>query len=240
MTSPGSEPIVVVDRLTRTYRSGDREIKALDGVSFQVDSGEYVAVRGASGSGKTTLLNLLAGLDAATSGTVRVAGATLADLSEGQLARLRSSSIGLVFQDACLVAGLSAIDNVRLPTMLARTAAADSRSAEELLESVGLSDRRRHFPHQLSRGEMQRVALARALVMSPEILLVDEPTASLDEESSRDVRSRLDECRERYGAAVILATHDRSLALDADRTMTLEYGRLAGEPGAEPVGDFDS
>ena len=222
-----TEPLLVARALTREYASSGGSVLALDGLSLAVGAGEYLAVQGASGSGKTTLLNLLGGLDRPTSGAIRLGGEDLAQLSEAQLARVRLEGIGFVFQDFCLVSGLSAADNVRLPLVLAGRTRGSSRRAGELLEAVGLARRARHLPHELSRGEMQRVAIARALAADPEILLVDEPTANLDEAASAGVRSILRECAMLRGKAVVLATHDRDLASDAARVVVLSYGRFA-------------
>lgn len=213
--------------LGRTFQSGDRSVVALEGATLEVRRGEFVAIQGASGSGKTTLLNLLGGLDRPTAGDIDFGGESLGALSQKRLAALRADRIGFVFQDFCLVSGLTAMDNVRLPMVLSGSRSSGGARARDLLDAVGLSSRGTHFPRELSRGEMQRVAIARALAADPDLLLVDEPTANLDRESSDVVRALLRDCSKEHGKAVLLATHDADLASDADRTVTLRYGRLA-------------
>jgi ABC-type lipoprotein export system ATPase subunit len=212
--------MITAHDLYRTYGRGDDAVRALDGVSLEVSEGEFVGLRGHSGSGKTTLLMALGGLLRPASGRVTVAGEDLYGLSTRARTRFRAQHIGMVFQLFHLVPYLDVFDNIMLGG-----ASADRERAEQLLETLELTDRRRHRPHELSAGQMQRLALARALLKRPEALLADEPTGNLDDDSARIVLACLDEHR-RDGGAVILATHDARLLGAVDRTLVLASGRL--------------
>ncbi|MDG4788271.1 ABC transporter ATP-binding protein [Micromonospora sp. WMMD1102] len=226
-----SAPVLRFDQASRTYRSGDTEVHALDGVSFEVAAGELVAVMGPSGSGKSTLLALAGGLDTPTRGSVEVEGATLAGLDAPALARLRRDRIGYVFQNYNLVADLTAAENVALPRELAgvRPRAA-RREALAALSRVGLADLAKRFPDQLSGGQQQRIAIARALVGQRRLVLADEPTGALDSETGEAVlavlRAQVD-----AGAAGVLVTHEPRYAGWADRTVFLRDGRLVDTTG---------
>ena len=207
--------------------SGDTPLTILHDISFQVRQGESVAIVGASGSGKSTLLGLLAGLDAPSSGTVRLDGQDLAGLDEDDRAALRGRLLGFVFQSFQLLPALSAIENVMLPLELNGSAKGTARQqAEAMLERVGLGHRLNHYPKHLSGGEQQRVALARAFVVRPQILLADEPTGNLDGATGTQVIDLMFEMNAEQGATLILVTHDNVLANRCGRILRLASGRL--------------
>jgi putative ABC transport system ATP-binding protein len=215
----------------RHYRMGESVIRAVDGISFEVGSGEFVALLGSSGSGKSSLLNLIAGLDRPTSGEVLVNGAKLAEMSSEQLAHFRRHSVGIVFQAFNLIPTMTVMENVELPLRLAGTSR-ESRGAivRKALDQVGLSRRLDHRPGELSGGEQQRVALARALVNSPQILLADEPTGNLDSRTGVEIMELIHDCNQRLGMTVLLVTHERALAgRYAARSLFLSDGKLADE-----------
>jgi len=219
-----SEPVIQLDHASRTYRRGDEEVHALEDVSLAVAAGEAVALVGASGSGKSTLLNLVSAVDRPTSGTVRVCGVDLSDASEAQMVDLRRRRIGLVFQAFHLVPHLTVEENVALP--LALDGAHDTDRVAELISRVGLAHRRRHFPSELSGGEQQRTAVARALVHRPAVVVADEPTGNLDTTTGAAVLEVLEELRRADNAALLLATHDATVAAAADRVFRLADGRV--------------
>jgi len=214
--------------LARHYRMGAVTVRALDGVSFAVDQGEFVALRGTSGSGKSTLLNLLAGLDRATSGSLQVADRDLAALSAPELSLYRRHAVGIIFQSFNLISTMSAAENVALSMMFAGVPRGERvQKATALLASVGLAGRQTHRPRELSGGEQQRVAIARALANNPPLLLADEPTGNLDSRMSREIMTLLKTLNERDGKTVILVTHDAQLASTyAHRTMTMLDGTI--------------
>jgi putative ABC transport system ATP-binding protein len=218
------------DALTKTYRSGGRELTVLNDISFAVEPGGFVAVVGPSGSGKTTLLGLLAGLDRPTSGTVHLDGADLTTLDGDALARLRSGKVGFVFQSFQLIPTLTARENVQVPLELRGEAAADR--ATELLERVGLADRADHYPAQLSGGEQQRVALARAFSSRPKVLFADEPTGNLDARTGAGIIDLMTELNRDLGTTLVLVTHDLDLAGRARRTIRLADGRIVADTAA--------
>jgi putative ABC transport system ATP-binding protein len=224
-------PVLSFVEVSRWYRSGDATVHALDGLTLEVAAGELVAVMGPSGSGKSTLLAIGGGLDAPTSGLVRVEGIALDGLSETAMARLRRDKIGYVFQDFNLVSGLTAAENVAVPRELAGVSARASRvEALEALAEVGLAKEADRFPDQLSGGQQQRVAVARALIGQRRLLLADEPTGALDSASGQAIldliRTRVNE-----GAAGVLVTHDARFASWADRIVFLRDGRLVDSTG---------
>ena len=214
--------------LRRTVRSGDRDLTILNGLDLTVAAGEFVCIRGPSGSGKSTLLGLLAGLDHPTSGSVEVAGADLSTLGEEELALFRSRHLGFVFQSFHLLANLTAVENIAVPLEIAGERGARARAAA-LLDSFGLGERGHHLPSQLSGGEQQRVAIARAISNEPAVVLADEPTGNLDEETGTAIGELLLGVRERTGAALVVATHDSALSALADRRLRLRGGRLHPE-----------
>jgi len=224
----GARPAAVVELegVQRRYARGGLSVAALCDVSLRVARGEFVAVTGPSGCGKSTLLNLIAGVDRADAGRVRVAGVELTTAGEAELTHLRRRAIGVVFQAFHLVPNLTAEENVALP--LALDGRSDAARVRELLARVGLADRARHHPGELSGGEQQRVAVARALVHRPAILVADEPTGNLDSASGETVLGLLDELRREQGATLVLATHDRAVAARAGRVIALHDGRIVG------------
>ncbi len=226
-----SPPPVVLEaqRLTKTYRSGERELTVLRDVSFSLGAGATCAIVGPSGSGKTTLLGLCAGLDRPSAGTVRLAGIGLETLDEDARARVRNEHTGFVFQNFQLVPTLTALENVMVPAEL-RGNGARARDlggeARELLAAVGLAERTEHFPAQLSGGEQQRVALARAFINRPRVLFADEPTGNLDGETSARVVELLFALNAQSGAALVLVTHDAELAARTGRVIRLRDGAM--------------
>jgi putative ABC transport system ATP-binding protein len=218
------------DALTKTYRSGGRELTVLNDISFTVEPGGYVAVVGPSGSGKTTLLGLLAGLDRPTSGTVLLDGADLTALDGDALARLRGGKVGFVFQSFQLIPTLTARENVQVPLELRGEPAAER--ATELLARVGLADRAHHYPAQLSGGEQQRVALARAFSTRPKVLFADEPTGNLDASTGAGIIDLMTELNRDLGTTLVLVTHDLDLAGRARRTIRLADGRVVADTAA--------
>jgi putative ABC transport system ATP-binding protein len=222
-------PLVQARGLTRVYRLGRSEVRALDGVDLDVLGGEVLAVCGVSGSGKSTLLHLLGGLDTPTAGSVRVAGRELSGLSSYERSVHRRTQVGFVFQAFHLVPRLSALDNVALAlTFQGVFGAARERRAREALEAVGLGPRAAHRPSELSGGEQQRVAVARALVNDPAILLADEPTGNLDRETAGEIVAWIRRVNRELGTTVVVVTHDEhGVARHADRQVELADGRLA-------------
>jgi putative ABC transport system ATP-binding protein len=223
-----SHPVINADdvRLSLTSRAGPVEI--LRGVSLSVSAGEAVAIVGPSGSGKTSLLMVLAGLERATSGRVQVAGRDLGTLDEDELALARGSSMGIVFQSFHLVPTMTALENVALPLELAGADDAFERAGAELA-SVGLAERLHHYPAQLSGGEQQRVAIARAIAPNPAILVADEPTGNLDENTGDSIIDLLFALKRNRGSTLVLVTHDPHLAARCDRTLRLHLGRLEAD-----------
>ena len=222
-----AEAIVQIRNLTKLYRHGEMDVTALNNVSLDIAAGEFVALMGPSGSGKSTLLHIIAGIDRPTSGQCIVQGTDLATLSETELAQWRNNHVGFVFQTFNLIPVLTAYENVELPLLLTGLSAKERRAhVEAALELVGLADRMRHLPRQLSGGQEQRVAIARALVTDPTLLVADEPTGNLDAHSAAEVLSLLQTLNRTAGKTVILVTHDPKAAAYAGRTLHLEKGEL--------------
>jgi len=217
--------------LKKHYRMGESTVRALDGVSIAVDQGEFIGLLGPSGSGKSTLLNLIAGLDRATKGALRVLGDDLAQMSSDALSRHRQRNVGIIFQSFNLVSTMSAAENVALSMMFAGVPRPErDRRAQELLEAMGLGGRQRHRPPELSGGEQQRVAIARALANRPRLLLADEPTGNLDSRTSAEIMALLTQLNERDGRTIMMVTHDAGLAQRyAHRTVTLLDGTVVAE-----------
>jgi putative ABC transport system ATP-binding protein len=220
------EPVIWARDLVKVYGMAEAEVVALDHVSFRVDRGEFVAIQGASGSGKSTLMSILGCLDVADSGSYRLNGAEVGELSQGQLAHLRRREIGFVFQAFNLIGRMDALANVELPMVYAGVERHERRArALAALELVGLLDRCRHKPAQLSGGQAQRVAVARALVNTPAMILADEPTGNLDSRSASEVLAAL-EAVNAQGRTVVLITHDSQVAGRAQRILTMRDGKL--------------
>jgi putative ABC transport system ATP-binding protein len=220
--------MVRVRDLVMRLRSGAGVVTILDGVSLDVEPGQFVAITGPSGSGKSTLLGLVAGLDRPTAGSVRVDGVELASLDEDALARLRLAKIGYIFQSFHLIPTLTALENVAVPLELAGVPEAEAR-ASALLEEVGLKLRIGHYPAELSGGEQQRVALARAVANQPGLLLADEPTGNLDSATGAQIIDLLLGLHRRHGTTLILVTHDPALAAHAGRVIELRDGRVVSD-----------
>ena len=218
--------MIQVSGLTKTIATPTHRVDILKGIDLEIPRGQFAAIIGPSGSGKSTLLGLLAGLDTPTSGSIVLDGEDITGLEEDELALLRGRKIGFVFQSYHLIPTLTAEENVLLPLELSGHAAGGVERARELLESVGLFDRRDHYPVQLSGGEQQRVALARAFVVRPPILLADEPTGNLDTTNGHMVLDLLIALNRREGTTLVLVTHDQQISEQADRRITLRDGRV--------------
>ncbi len=222
-----TEPILQTVGLTRRYRVGRDNVTALEGVDLMLQRGEFVAIMGPSGCGKSTLLNLMGGLDQPTAGTVLLDGHDLADYGEEQLAALRRSKMGFVFQRHDLFPVLTVRENVEFPLLLGATAPQERRErAEHLLQTVGLADKADFLPEELSGGQQQRVGIARALANAPEILLADEPTGNLDSATADEILAVLTELAHQRGLTLVMVTHDAESADRADRIVRLKDGHL--------------
>ena len=221
--------MISITRLSKLYRMGDDEIRALDAVDFSVRCGEFVAIVGPSGSGKSTLMNIIGLLDTPDEGTYLLGGEDVSHMSDNRLAALRNRKIGFVFQNFNLLKSMSAEENVRVPLIYRgmRTRQAD-KIARDMLARLGLGGRERHLPSQLSGGQQQRVAIARALVGSPDILLADEPTGSLDSKTSAEIMAMLKTLNEQ-GQTIVFITHNPELAREAGRVVTIADGMLFEE-----------
>lgn len=220
-------PIVSLRGVEKVIDTGTHRVEILRGIDLDIEPGERLAIMGASGSGKSTLLGMLAGLDAPSAGSIRIDGEEITHLNEDQLADLRGRKIGFVFQSYQLIATLTAEENVLLPAELAGEASAQAvERVRMLLDTVGLSGRRDHYPVQLSGGEQQRVALARAFIRRPPLLVADEPTGNLDSRNGAQVLDLLLAMNRNEGATLVLVTHDRELAASASRIITLKDGRI--------------
>ncbi len=217
--------------LSRTYRSGGRDLTVLKDITFSLEPGGFLAILGPSGSGKTTLLGLLAGLDRPTAGSVYLDGQELGALDEDQRAKIRGEKVGFVFQTFQLIPTLTAQENVQVPLEL-RGAPGATRRARELLDRVGLAGREHHYPAQLSGGEQQRVALARGFSIGPKILFADEPTGNLDARTGATIIDLMVELNRDAGTTLVLVTHDLDLATRASRTIRLADGRVVGDSAA--------
>jgi putative ABC transport system ATP-binding protein len=226
-----SDTMLHCQSLSRTYRSGGRDLTVLKDITFGLAPGDFLAILGPSGSGKTTLLGLLAGLDQPTAGTVHLDGQDLGALSEDERARLRGEKIGFVFQAFQLIPTLTAQENVQVPLELRGEAGAD-RTAWELLAQVGLSGRAHHYPAQLSGGEQQRVALARGFSIRPRVLFADEPTGNLDAGTGATIIELMVELNQHFGTTLVLVTHDVDLASRAHRIIRLADGRVIADTAA--------
>jgi len=221
-------PILELTGITKWIDTGTHRVDILRGIDLTVERGEYVAIMGASGSGKSTLLGLLAGLDSPSAGSIRLDGEEISGLGEDRLSEVRGRKIGFVFQSYQLIPTLTAEENVLLPAELAgELGSAAYERARSLLDTVGLNERRDHYPVQLSGGEQQRVALARAFMRRPPLLLADEPTGNLDSKNGQQVLELLLSLNRREGATLVLVTHDHDLALCASRILTMRDGRIA-------------
>jgi putative ABC transport system ATP-binding protein len=220
-------PVVQTRQLTKIYRQGEINVTALNRIDLDIATGEFLVLMGPSGSGKSTLLHIIAGIDRPTSGQCIVQGIDVASLSESQLADWRNQNVGFVFQTFNLIPVLTAYENVELPLLLTRLGSRQRRrQVETALELVGLADRAKHLPRQLSGGQEQRVAIARSIVTDPQLVVADEPTGNLDAHSAHDVLSILQSLSRAAGKTVIMVTHDPKAAAFGSRTIHLEKGEL--------------
>ncbi len=220
--------ILKVENLTKIYGEKENKVVALDNVSFSVEKGEFVAIVGASGSGKSTLLHLLGGVDKPTSGTVYVDGKDIYKLSDDNLSIFRRREVGLIYQFYNLIPILNAEENITLPLELDNREV-NKDTLDELLEVLGMSERRRHLPNELSGGQQQRVSIGRALITKPAIVLADEPTGNLDSKASNEIVSLLKKANKEYKQTIIMITHNLDIAAVADRIIELEDGHIVRE-----------
>ena len=222
-----------VEHLCKTYGTGENQVKALDDVSFSVKSGEFVAIIGPSGSGKSTLLHLLGGVDKPTSGKVYVDGCDVYAQNEEKLAIFRRRQVGLIYQFYNLIPVLDVVENMTLPVLLDGQTVNQKR-LNELLDTLGLRGRERHLPNQLSGGQQQRVSIGRALMNAPAVVLADEPTGNLDSKNSQEIVELLRLSNRTYNQTLIVITHDEQLALQADRVIAIEDGKIVRDEVIRP------
>jgi len=222
------QPAVTIRELTKIYRQGEIEVTALHNISLEIAAAEFLALMGPSGSGKSTLLHIIAGIDRPTSGTCQVQNVDVGRLNESELADWRNHQVGFVFQSFNLIPVLTAYENVELPLLLTRLSTRRRRDqVNTALDLVGLGDRARHLPRQLSGGQEQRVAIARALVTDPSLIVADEPTGNLDAQSAQDVLEIMQSLHREAGKTVIMVTHDPKAAAYGSRSVHLEKGELS-------------
>ena len=217
--------ILRVEHLSKIYGKGENQVKALDDVSFAIEKGQFVAIIGPSGSGKATLLHILGGVDRPTEGKVYLEGQDVFAQNEDQLAIFRRRQVGLIYQFYNLIPVLNVTENITLPVLMDGRKVNEER-LEQLLTTLGLQDREKHLPNQLSGGQQQRVSIGRALLNDPAVVLADEPTGNLDSKSSQEIVELLKLSNRRFGQTLIIITHDESIALQADRILTIEDGRI--------------
>ena len=217
--------ILRVENLNKTYGKGENQVKAVDNVSFSVQKGEFVAIIGASGSGKSTLLHLIGGVDRPTSGKVFIDGKDIYTLNDDNLAIFRRRQIGLIYQFYNLIPVLNVAENITLPTKLDGRDV-DERRLNDLLKTLGLEKRKYNLPNQLSGGQQQRVSIGRAMMNEPALMLADEPTGNLDSKASEEIISLLRLSNKKYNQTVIVITHDEKIALEADRVIPIDDGKI--------------
>ena len=213
---------IEVKKIIKKYKTGDVEINAIDDVSFEIEQGEIVVIVGASGAGKTTLLNLIGGMDTPTYGKISIEGRDISNYNEKQLTEYRRNDIGFVFQFYNLVQNINILENVELATQICK----DSLQPEKVIEQVGLSNRIKNFPAQLSGGEQQRVAIARAIAKNPKLLLCDEPTGALDYKTGKEILKLLQDTARKNKMTVLIITHNQAIAPMADRIITMKSGKI--------------
>lgn len=216
---------LTVENLYKFYGEGENQVTALDHVSLTVEKGEFVAIIGTSGSGKSTLLHSIAGVDMPTSGKIYLDGQDIYAQNNEQLAIFRRRQVGLIYQFHNLIPTLNVVENITLPILMDKRKVNRER-LKELLELLGLTDRRNHMPNQLSGGQQQRVAIGRALMNAPQVMLADEPTGSLDSKNGKEIIYLLKKSNRLYGQTLLLVTHDENIALQADRIITIADGRV--------------
>ncbi|HLF54131.1 MAG TPA: ABC transporter ATP-binding protein [Candidatus Nanoarchaeia archaeon] len=222
-------PIIQLKKVWKTYKMGETNVHALQGIDLDIHPGEFVAIQGPSGSGKSTAMNLVGCLDVPTKGQIYLDGKDISRLSESDLAQIRGRKIGFIFQKFNLIETLTALENVMLPMTFQGVAEEERKKrAKKLLEQFGLGDRMHHKPNQLSGGQQQRVAIARSLAVDPPVILADEPTGNLDSKTGSEVMAFLRELHKHSGKTIVLVTHDDVLAKRADRIEFLKDGRIVG------------
>jgi putative ABC transport system ATP-binding protein len=220
--------LVSLQRVSKSFSKGDETITPLDDVSMDVSEGDFVCLMGPSGTGKSTLLNLVSGIDRPDSGTITVDGTEITRLSRSKLADWRAANLGYIFQTHNLIPVLTAYENVELPTLLLKLSASERHDRVELaLEAVGLSDRADHYPRQLSGGQEQRVGIARAIVVHPKLVVADEPTGSLDAETSQQIQILLQRLNRELNITLLMVTHDIEVAKIASRLLVLDRGKFS-------------
>ena len=220
--------ILRVENLCKTYGNGKNEVKALDHISFSVNKGEFIAIIGPSGSGKSTLLHILGGVDKPTSGKVFMNDHDVYVQNDEQLAIFRRRQVGLIYQFYNLIPVLNVVENMTLPLKLDGQKVNEER-VNELLDLLGLAERRKHLPSQLSGGQQQRVSIGRALINAPALVLADEPTGNLDSKSSQEIIGLLKHSNKKYGQTLIVITHDENITLQADRIIRIEDGQVVSD-----------
>ena len=217
--------ILRVENLTKTYGKKDTEVKALDNISFSVNKGEFIAIVGASGSGKSTLLHLIGGVDKPSSGKVYINGKDIYSLSKDEIAIFRRNEIGLIYQFYNLIPILNVKENITLPCDL-EGKKVDEKRLNEIIQMLGLENRKEHLPNELSGGQQQRVAIGRALINNPSIILADKPTGNLDSKASKEIIDLLKNSNKKYNQTILLITHDENIAKQADRIITIQDGKI--------------
>jgi len=219
--------LVELNGVSKSFRKGDETITPLDDVSLQIHAGEFVSLMGPSGTGKSTLLNLVSGIDRPDTGTITVDGTKITGLSRSRLADWRAANLGYIFQTHNLIPVLTAYENVELPTLLLKLSSSERQMRVELaLEAVGLTDRADHYPRQLSGGQEQRVGIARAIVAHPKVVVADEPTGSLDSETSEQIQVLLKRLNQELNITMLMVTHDSRVAMIASRQLVLDRGKF--------------
>ena len=225
-----SDVIVRLSDVVKTYVMGDNEVHALQGISFEIEQGEFLSIMGPSGSGKSTCMNMIGCLDRPTSGIVEINGKRTSEMSEKELAILRNKTVGFVFQQYHLIPGMNVLENVMLPLKYQRVEMAKRKTlAEEALKAVGLEERMHHRPHELSGGQKQRVAIARAMITKPKILLADEPTGALDSVTGKQVMELFRKINHEEGTTIIIVTHDLGIGASTERCIRILDGKIVEE-----------
>ncbi len=228
--------LVTLTNVSKSFRKGDETITPLDDISLEIEEGEFVSLMGPSGTGKSTLLNLVSGIDRPDSGTITVAGTELTGLSRSKLADWRAANLGYIFQTHNLIPVLTAYENVELPTLLLPLSRPERRQRVELaLDAVGLSNRADHYPRQLSGGQEQRVGIARSIVVDPKVVVADEPTGSLDTETSDQIQVLLRRLNQELNITLLMVTHDSDVAAIASRQLVLNRGKFIEERSCLPT-----
>lgn len=218
--------ILKIENLTKVYGKGENEVKAVDDISFSVEKGEFLAIIGPSGSGKSTLLHIIGGVDRPTSGNVWMNGQDVYAQNEDQLAIFRRRQVGLIYQFYNLIPVLNVVENITLPVLMDGRKVNEER-LNELLQTLSLENRKNNLPNQLSGGQQQRVSIGRALMNAPAVVLADEPTGNLDSKNSQEILELLKYSNKKYGQTLIIITHDESIALQADRVISIEDGKIS-------------